>query len=551
VSSRARGRHAGRATTWLPACLAALVVCAAALAGCAAAATGGAADPAPRRLAAAEHWITLGDFRWVAAVGVSIRTAYFGTTAGLERWDTLRETWLAPLTTADGLPDDRVTALAVEPLDGGIWIGTRRGLARLVDGDDRVDPVWGPPPAPVRAILLDPDDGAAYALVAGRWWGGRGGSLAPIDGPPADAGESSAPAADLDPAEVPWIDPLYARGGAFPGIFRLTRVARDPRGDWYAGTWGDNARRWRAGGAEGEPLYLGVAGVPGGPLARAASGTWFLPAGEAEGRAALAHASADLAIWSYVVPVETPALPSAVAHAALALGDTLVVGTDFGLAWGVGPMWGRSGREAAVGAVRTLAADGPIVWVGGEDGLHVWDRATGRAARASLPRARVTALAVTGDALFVGTDVGLWAARRPAPPGSPAGALAQAEGLVRVEPAGRSVHALALHGELLLVADERGLEVFDRRAGTWRAVPIGEGRLDAVPLAIASDGENAWIGTERGLIRWRPATDEWRAYGHADGLAGVPVRHLLAEPDAVWASTPAGVSRFAWREAEP
>jgi len=69
--------------------------------------------------------------------------------------------------------------------------------------------------------------------------------------------------------------------------------------------------------------------------------------------------------------------------------------------------------------------------------------------------------------------------------------------------------------------------------------------------AVASDGENVWVGTESGLARWRPATGEWRSYGPQDGLGGVPVLHLLAESDAVWASSPAGVTRFAWREAGP
>src|SRR5688572_30488388 len=160
----------------------------------------------------ADEWITIRDFRWVAAVGVSERVAYFGTTAGLERWDTLRQTWLAPLTEADDLPDDYVTALVAEPLGGDVWVGTRRGLARLSGFDDLVEPVWGPLPAPVETLLLDPRDGAVYARIAGTWWSGRSASFSRVAAPPAGPLEGSAEAAELDPARVPWIDPLYARG---------------------------------------------------------------------------------------------------------------------------------------------------------------------------------------------------------------------------------------------------------------------------------------------------------------------------------------------------
>ena len=96
------------------------------------------------------------------------------------------------------------------------------------------------------------------------------------------------------------------------------------------------------------------------------------------------------------------------------------------------------------------------------------------------------------------------------------------------------------------MAGATGLEVFDRRAGAWRP---GESRgIEAFSLAVDPAG-NVWIGSERGLSRWRPDTGEWNEWTSADGLAGAPVLHVLAEDGVAWASTPAGVSRFAWREA--
>jgi hypothetical protein len=525
------------------------------LLGCAgAAASGGAgagrpAGEGPLVRSRADLWITIRDFRHVVTVAASDRVVYFGSSAGLERWDTLREEWLAPLTSADDLPDDRITALAVDRFGTDAWIGTRRGLVRIAF-DDVVEPVWGPPPAPVEALLLDPRDGTVHALVGSGWWRGRGASFEREAGPPPGPLERAMRAQDFDPAEVPWLDPLYVRSPLSFDLVRLTEVDRDASGDWYAGTWGDNARRWRSVQAEWEPLYFGLAGGGGGPVVEAADGLWFLPGGDSERGAALAHASRGLEAWSYVAPRLQPALPSAIWRAGIALGDTLFLAGDLGLAWGVGPHWESAGAED-VGRASALAADGPILWIGTERGLVAWDRVAGSPPAPAFGPRRVTALAVAPDALFVGSEVGLWAAPRTGPFGSVADAAALAEALVPVEPRGRSVRALALLGALLLVASDRGLEVFDRASGEWRVFAAGEGTIEGSALAVASDGANAWVGTERGLARWRPETGEWRSYRESDGLAGAPVLHILAQRDAVWASTPAGVTRFAWPESEP
>jgi hypothetical protein len=522
--------------------------------GCAGAASSGGAGagrPAgegPPVRSRADLWITIGDFRHVTTVAASDRVVYFGSSAGLERWDPLREAWLAPLTSADDLPDDRITALAVDRFGTDAWIGTRRGLVRIAF-DDVVEPVWGPPPATVEMLLLDPRDGTVHALVGSWWWRGRGASFEREAGPPPGPLERAMRVEDLDPAEVPWLDPLYVRSPLSFDLVRLTEVDRDASGDWYAGTWGDNGRRWRSVQSEWEPLYFGLAGRGGGPVVEAADGLWFLPGGDSERDAALAHASRGLEAWSYVAPRLQPTLPSAIWRAGIAIGDTLFLAGDLGFAWGVGPEWRSAGAED-VGRASALAADGPILWIGTERGLVAWDRVAGSPPAPALGPRRVNAIAVASDAIFVGSDAGLWAASRAGPPGSVADAAAIAEALVPVEPRGRSVRALALLGALLLVASERGLEVFDRASGEWRVFATSEGAIEGSALAVASDGENAWVGTERGLTRWRPQTGEWRAYGQADGLAGTPVLHILAQRDAIWASTPGGVTRFAWREAE-
>lgn len=532
----------------------------------------------------ADDWITLGDFRHVTSVAVSIDVAYLGTTEGVERFDTLREAWLSPVTAADGLPDNVVTALAAEPAGGDAWIGTARGLARLSAHGGEVEPAWGPPPSRVDDVRVDPRDGTVYAHVAGGWWVGRGGSpvLERSGATPPPGARGPVAVDDIDPFDLPWTDPLHVRSPVATGeIFRLTTLDRDQRGDWYVGTWGDNGRRWGAGRASWQTLYFGLAGPAGGPVVRSAGGRWFVPGpavsaalraqlgGATTGvsRAALSAGSPapdalayadDDGDWSYAVPGLTPGLPAAAARAAIAVGDTLYLGSDHGLtrlaAGGTRP--GEYGEPAAttwgwredqpLSPVTALAADGARLWLGTPDGLILWDRAAETPAGRTLEGRAVTAVLPASGVLFVGTESGLFVG--PRPPG-PDGTGFAPDSFGRAATLGRTIRALAARDTLVLVATDAGLEVFDRRTGEWRVTRAGEGRLSAAPLALAVDDEQVWIGTREGLVRWRPATDEWEPYDAADGLAGAPVLHLLAEPDAVWASTPAGVSRFAWRSA--
>jgi hypothetical protein len=513
--------------------------------------------------------VTIRDFRYVTAVTASQSLAFFGTTAGLERLDTLRDRWLAPVTAADGLPDDRVTALVAEPTTGDVWIGTARGLARLAAFIDVVEPVFGPPPVRVDRLLLDPRDGTVWAQVGGLWWRGPNGS--PVlersgDRPPFERLVGSVPVDEVDPARLPWTDPLWVDSPLLFGArFRLTTLDRDRRGDWYVGTWGDNGRRWASATQTWEPLHFGLAGPAGGPIAASGDGYWFLPGAPSSARsvadvslapggvrvglssgspapAAVARASLDLDSWSYAVPVEVEGLPAAASHAAAAAGDTVWLATDYGLVRGVGDAWKRwSPGDPAAGAAYALALEPGLLWVGGEDGLVAIDRRDGSVVVHFLAGRRVAAVTVTPDAVYAGTPVGLFAGRRSTPP---VGRAAVPEEMARVESRAGSIRALAATDTLLVVAGETGLEVFDRRAGAWSV----EGRSgEPFALAVDSDGQ-VWIGTARGLSRWRPRTGEWDEWTPADGLAGLPVLHVLAEDGVVWASTPAGASRFAWRE---
>src|SRR5262245_19707885 len=95
--------------------------------------------------------------------------------SGVFRWS--RDAGLAPLTTADGLPSNRVQALASDP-EHGVWVATLKGLALVRDG--RIAAQYsardGLPGASVKALwrhtdgtLLVATDGGLVRMQAGRF----------------------------------------------------------------------------------------------------------------------------------------------------------------------------------------------------------------------------------------------------------------------------------------------------------------------------------------------------------------------------------------------
>jgi streptogramin lyase len=198
------------------------------------------------------------------------------------------------------------------------------------------------------------------------------------------------------------------------------------------------------------------------------------------------------------------------------------------LAGAPGPAEGASVREfyfqrlgSEQGLVQqtvTALAQDPqgFVWVGTQGGLHRYDGQRFVAWRhdprdpEGMPDSFVTALAVDGDALWIGTysqyvvrlDLADGRFQRYRADGAvPAGTPAADAGT-----AGRQVRALLPQGERLWVATAAGLERLDPRSGGRDIVLRLDGTAAAAPWqSLVLDDDNAlWYGSGAGLYRIGP-----------------------------------------------
>lgn len=185
--------------------------------------------------------------------------AWLGTDRGLVRLRLDGENDVAAWTTLDGLPDDRV--LAVAPRNDGAWVGTPRGLQYVSDSTNaRSTRTRG-----LGVRMLDNMPVYALLFTGDTLWAGTESGLLAISRPDAQAGGALARPRSQDPAlrrpvrSLAWSDSvllaatddavlrLAPRGGVEPvripaldvlQVGQVTRVAIDERAMWLAGTQG-------------------------------------------------------------------------------------------------------------------------------------------------------------------------------------------------------------------------------------------------------------------------------------------------------------------------
>jgi signal transduction histidine kinase/ligand-binding sensor domain-containing protein len=443
---------------------------------------------------------------------------------------------LRSYTTADGLAHDRVKRIAVDR-DGFVWFGTLEGLSRF-DGRRFVN--FG-----VEAGLRVPSVNDVLETTRGLWVATNGGGVAFFE-PDAVAPRFRTVPTGADASS------------------RVNVLARDRRGALWAGTDGglfrlDDGAAWRD-GAVFRPVPLGIPDRDDASLAITA----LLPTDEG----VLVGSTAGLVMVgpggvARPVPLGGPNETSGLALAA-GRDATVLVGHGGGQGLDVLDAGLRVVRRWRVadglphGAVTALLVSGDRVFVGTENGLAVLSngRLSAYGTREGLSDGRVSTLAEDRDGgIWIGTPEG--GAMRLLASGSTV--FDEKDGFGRVA---RFFEGSG--GNVCGTSPGWAVSCFDGRRFA-RAVPRFASRLDPASwrgsFGVLRDHEGAlWLGTGEGLVRFAAlpriedlATAEPVArYTVHDGLAGNAVAQLLEDRTGdVWIGSFAPVRKplTVWRRA--
>lgn len=519
---------------------------------------------------------------------------WFGTQAGLNRYDGYRlTTYRNDPRDPASLPDGYVNA-SLEDAEGRLWFGTKGGLARLDPASGRF----------VRYALLEPGAGenanrSVNAIAADRhgmlWLGTsdglkrfdpRSGVFTTIRPPQARLGTTSdhiVNALAFDAGGALWVGTLdgvarlapgseqleyFAPLNADPRRARVLALSMGPRETLWVGT-DAGLEEWRLG--EGTPRRRAIGAAEGMDEARVlalyvdAGGTLWAGT-EFDGLKWREPTSGRFVSYRNHALDPHSLSDNQVAAVRIDRTGTLWVGTRFGgvsrtdLASGGFSHFSyepHGGSPNGFRKVRDIVArDNGELWVGTSGGgLVLFDPASGRSRvlrhqagnPRSLPGDAVHSLSIVDGRLWVGTTAGLsWSLEaggdfHPVDLG-PDGNAASVQAVMKTRDGATWVVSRA--GLYLLGAD---LKV----RGSWRHDPLDARSLgDNRVFAMAEDKDGIlWLGTDNGLDRFDRAGNVFTHFRHDDADPD-SLRHnrihdvLFTSKGELWLGTAGGLHRM-------
>ena len=452
-----------------------------------------------------EIWTSFTNMNEVTSFAEGEDKIYVGTTGGIRRYDRFFERWLSPLTTLDGLPDNRVENLRFDRNSGELWFDTPTGNGRWLS---RIETVLygGERPAHLRPPRLRSSIPPVFPPFGYHLESNH------VQGP-----RWSYPITDvlIDSWKILWMGTFGLGVGRAdladrqlefhqfgPIQENVTAIARDGEKIWFGG--GDTYRRSEQGISRYDP---------------------------------------QTESWEYFRPDDIIGLNDTDVSTILPDETEVWFGTSTGLVrltkkdghW----ITYRLGRRGS-GRVTALLRNEERLWIGTESGLAVLDLAADTVRTvAGSERFDIRAIAGGPDQIWAATDLGLYQCDREDVVWRPVQGPDQ---LTRNPVVGLSIHKT---GVWAASRTPPGLAHLPEPGAEWQWFPLSEiGGSQRV--ALAADSTRAWVGTLDGAFRLDITNGLWRAFNITDGLIYDQIQAILLQGGYVWFGTPNGVSRYHW-----
>ena len=508
-------------------------------------------------------WISYSIFRYVNAIATDNRYVYFATTGGISRYNLYSDTWADPLTTSDGLADNRVAVVAIDPAFNELWCATRGGVSRY---NDRVQ-TWTTYRSGGGLFLDDvhsigvTDDGYLIFETQGgtaefdthrqiwqaanrsggmstrrssfiRWYGarGRGAYTYPVFIPDFDY--------NFNPPE--WIQDRSFQ------TYPLTAFLEDTFANVWVGTWGLNIGKASLRSLRLTMLRTGLVSRNVTAMSFDGKDIWF---GGQEGfrdLGGITRYNRETKGWTYFQPNDTDGLYSGTITAITVDTTAVWFGTDNGLVWydKRSDLWTTLPiRNLTSPRVTALALSGHTLWIGSTAGINRMDRYTRAIEPVQVPALRdlrIYDIAVDMyQDVWIATNRGVyrWRAEK---------------GWKKIEDPSSGnlngpVFVIDMDGESIWFGTSSSLLEFTRTDGRWRQwlLPIsvsgGRFRMNVTDTLV-------WLGTRSGAVKFDKARETWKIYTRRDGLLDETVQSLLLDGDYIWFGTREGVTRFYWND---
>jgi len=543
----------------------------------------------------AGDWTSYRDFRYAVAVDAGSHEVFVATSGGILEYNLYRQKWYDPMTVGYGLSVaiqfDAPIALLFDEQTSYVWVATRTQLLQYDVNLEQWQVVsrnlWGPGDRVINIgvggndVYVETVPGALFSnsFLPGspipttnwlgyvtRYKGSRtgGGLILSVEQNLPDGirwrgfrskvplrteelyGRLGSGVANLPSILLPagWIwnsdgtilDP-YLRAAQF------TDWIVDGFGHFWGTYWGAGVLIDDLRGGRAEFYQAGPAGNDVRAILVNRDDVWMGGANSGD-RLGISHASADLKDWqSFETRMNSRIRSTTLFDIANWDGDTWFA-TDDGLLvyHSKDESWKSYGLNQHLQSDRvlSLAASDSELWIGTEDGLSVMTRPGRdifRMADAGPIITDITHLALCGDTLYVGTQLGLYEGR----------AKDRRFAYSTLDPTivSSSVTDIAVLQTQVWITTSSGIVTYDQSTGTQKSFLLTW--LGGKPPTTIYPGNHfVWVGTGNGLYRYKRETGEWISYTTTDGMIDNRVEVVQGDGDDLLIGTPAGLTRFYW-----
>lgn len=519
-------------------------------------------------------WVSYSTFRFVRGVATDQRFAYFATTGGISRYNLISNSWATPFTTSNGLADNNVHVIAVDPVYLNLWSATSEGVSRYDPGtdywstylsgggrfltdihsigvtDDRRLFFEGSTGIAIfdlmRNIWMPSESSGGMLNNAGfiRWFGAR------------ERLQYKYPLfqTDLDYVFNPPESIIDKHAYTYP----ITSFTEDNFSNVWISTWGLNVGKaslrtlrldiYRSGLSSRNVTsmlldedYIWFGSAP--PLFGFRGLTPFQTVQES---GSITRLNIITGVWDYILPHETDGLPAGSIKAMVADTSAVWIGMDRGLAvydksekrWSSRPIQNLTSPD-----ITALGLGDTHLWIGTTSGVNSMNRETRKIIPVTVPTIRdlwIYDIANgPNDTVWIATNRGVF--RR-----SQTGKWQKIE-----DPETTNLHGtvfqIKMDKNLIWFGIGSALMKYDRKSGNWETYTIPLNVEDG-PLRLYVTTESVWLGSRNGAARFEKHTGKWREYSTRDGLINDSVQALIPVGDFMWFGTPEGTTKFYWND---
>ena len=456
-------------------------------------------------------WVSYTKTRYVRTIDVGFSNVYFGTTEGILVYDMDRDEWKDPITRSDGLPDQNIEMIAVEPDDSKIYVRTPSGYYQY----EYVFEEWSP-------LMQFPMELYSNDLS-------RVQNLQTY----------------IPPIGYHLFAPNTLQGPELRD-YQIVAASETRSGDFWLGTWGRGVAKIESYGLDFELDQYGLYNSDCRAIYRSGETMYFGGRATTESENALTVWDRDSDEWKYYEARYTDRFTSDYINDIIGAGDYIFLATDYGLV----KINAKTGSFRAYTQPQYLHSDIVLsleynrghLYFGTDMGMYDLD--------IKKDSIRYMGGTLIGDAavldikfykgdLWVGTDNGAmrydFGTNRFYRYSSTGGALLRIITDIEENPEG----GLWFAGEdgVLLMDDH-----FEESDRFYTQLDLD----GFMPNKILVSERYLWIGTDNGLYRYNRVKKDWAHYTEDDGLIYGQIFDLLLEDDYLWIATAEGVTRFYW-----